>query len=139
NPIALVDDPRVASGALAQAGHEIAEQLVRDVLSGDLAGNPPSRGKVVGLCLGDQALYPAPQLLRLGLGGGDPPVLQQGRAKVAHQRLASVRVAVEVAAALEMPHPFSLSGSPRPTPRSRLRGDPGGRQIAWGDVMSHSG
>jgi hypothetical protein len=41
------------------------------------------------------------------VGGGDAAVLEQGRAKVAHQRLARVGVPVELAAALLVSHRWS--------------------------------
>jgi len=52
----------------------------------------------------DQPLDPPPELLGARLGRGDPAGLQKRSAQVAHQRLARVRVAVEVAAALLMAH-----------------------------------
>ena len=70
----------------------------------------PVRVEVTALAEGDQLLDERPYLLRLGLGGPDPPVLDQRRREVRVQRAPVRGVASQLATGALVAHGISPPG-----------------------------
>src|SRR6201996_1075355 len=70
-------DPGVATVALGEAGPDLGEQRVHDPLVGNDREHLPPGVQVTPLGEGDQPLGHRPEPAGLGLGGGDPPMLEQ--------------------------------------------------------------
>src|SRR5205807_3621916 len=99
-----LDDARVAAGASAIALEVRREELLRHLAVIDVQRHTSPRIDVVGLGVGDHALDPAAQLLRLCLGRANPAVAQQRGHLVARHRLAMRGAAPEDPAGDPMPH-----------------------------------
>ena len=75
-------DPGVAAGTLREGRRDLGEQRVHDRLVADGLEDLTTVVQVALLGLGDQLLRDRTQHARLGLGGGDPAVLEQRRGEV---------------------------------------------------------
>jgi hypothetical protein len=73
--LAQLQHARVATGALAEALGQVAEDAGRDIAATDHPQRAPARVERAALAERDHALGDAPHFLRLGVRGLDPPVL----------------------------------------------------------------
>ena len=88
-------DPGVATGTLGELRRDLGEERVHHALVPDRAQHQATVVQVALLGLGDQPLRDRTQHARLGLGGGDPAVLEERGRQVAQDRLLVRRAAAE--------------------------------------------
>ena len=96
-------DSRVAAGPLREARCDLGEEDVRDLLGTEERDSLPVGGDVAALAERDHLLDDRADLLGLGLGGLDAPVLDQRRGEVGVERLPVRRVATELPTRLLVP------------------------------------
>ena len=103
-PRAELDDPRVATSPVGEAGGDLGEEPVRYRLRAQEGNSLPLRRDVSPLPQRDHLLDDRPYLLGLRLGGLDPAVLDQRARQVGIERLPMGRVAPEFPACPLVPH-----------------------------------
>src|SRR3954447_15472523 len=102
--LADLDDARVAAGAVREAGRDLVEELLHDVLGAELGDGLTARREVAAAAERDHLLGQRLDRLRLRDGRLDPAVLDQRTGEVRVERLAVGRVAAELLPGLVVTH-----------------------------------
>src|SRR6188472_1086044 len=110
------DDARVAARPVGEAGPDVAEELVHDVLRAQERKRLPPRVHAAAPSERDHLLGDRLDLLGLRRGGLDAAVLDQRRREVRVQRLAVRGVAAQLASGPVVPHAEGPSSPRRVSP-----------------------
>ena len=138
-PEARLEHTHVAARPLGVARRQHVDQLGRRRAVAGLGDQEPPGVEIAALAERHQLLDVGPELLRLGQGGRDLLVLDQGLAQIRQHRLAMAATPIEAAAAISMTHRSTPDGAPRgalPNSSERLL-DLAGEDLA--EDVAHAG